>query len=65
MVGGPVVVAGGPTMAGFCGSTSTRTLAELAHETVMANKKRWMVALSALLVTKTGLAILGCDSFKR
>ena len=46
-----VDVAGGSTKIGSCGSTSSRILAELAHDKrVAASKKRPQAALSVVLV---------------
>ena len=42
-------------------STSSRILAELAYPRVMARYKRYMVALSVLVVRRESLAILGCE----
>lgn len=46
---------------GGCVSTSSRILAELAHPRVMARYKRYMEALSVLVVRIESLAILGCE----
>lgn len=46
---------------GGCVSTSSRTLAELAHPRMMARNKRYMVALSVFVVKREILAILGCE----
>lgn len=61
---GTAVVAGGPTTAGYSGSTPSRILAELAQERVIAIKKKQTIALSDVVVTKRSLAILGFDSVK-
>lgn len=42
-----------------CGSTSSRTLEELAHPKVMARSKRQMFALSFMVTRSEPLAILG------
>lgn len=51
---------GGSARIEGCGSTSMRTLTELAHSKVMARSKRQM-ALNVTRVRRESLAILGCE----